>query len=58
MQILEERLVLAATDVGNFLQCGHLSRLDLALARGVVGPRPQRPVEADLFARHGAAVAR
>ena len=40
MRRLSEQLILAPTDVGNFLSCRHLSRRDLAVANGLV----QRPV--------------
>ena len=43
MKQLADRLVLAPTDLGNFLSCRHLVSLDLAAARG----EAQRPVRYD-----------
>lgn len=47
-----EKIVLAPTDLSNFLSCKHLSRLDLAVAQGVA-ERPVRygPVLEELKAR-------
>ena len=36
MRILSNRIVLSATDVANHLSCGHLTELDLRLARGEI----------------------
>src|ERR1700751_6340578 len=38
MKISEGRVRLAASDVGNFLACRRLTQLDLARARGELGP--------------------
>jgi len=52
MKLEAGRLRLAASDVANFLACGHLTRLDMLLARGQL--RPPRACDAgfqDLVAR-------
>ena len=60
MRLDGERLRLSASDVANFVACGHLTRLDLLRARGEI--RPPRAFDlgfADLVARgeaHEAAV--
>ncbi len=45
MQLLDDALVLSATDLNNFLACEHLTALDLAALRGERGrpPRAHRP---------------
>lgn len=55
MRRLPTQLILAPTDLGNFLSCRHLSNRDLAAANGVV-ERPVRygPVLDELKARGGA----
>jgi uncharacterized protein len=55
MRQLKTHIVLAPTDLGNFLSCRHLSHRDLAAANGVV-ERPVRygPVLDELKARGGA----
>ena len=45
MKLLPHKLVLAATDLSNFLSCQHLVSLDLAAARGA----QERPVRYDPF---------
>ena len=53
MQLLEEQLVLSASDLNNFLACPHLTTLDLAQARGELEARPERGADAELLARKG-----
>ena len=38
MRLDGERLRLSASDVANFVACGHLTRLDLLHARGEIQP--------------------
>ena len=53
MQILDEQLILSASDLNNFLACAHLTTLDLARARGEVEVEPERGADAELLARKG-----
>ena len=36
MQLLEGEIVLSATDLTGFLECEHLTQLELKAARGVI----------------------
>jgi predicted RecB family nuclease len=53
MQLLDEQLILSATDLNNFLACPHLTTLDLARAHGELEARPERGADAELLARKG-----
>lgn len=53
MQVLDEQLVLSASDLNNFLACPHLTTLDLAQARGELEDEPERGADAELLARKG-----
>ena len=53
MQILEDNLILSASDLNNFLACPHLTALDLARARGELAIEPERGADAELLARKG-----
>ena len=53
MQLLDEQLILSASDLNNFLACPHLTTLDLALMRGVMEAKPERGADAELLARKG-----
>lgn len=53
MQLLDEQLIVSASDVNNYLACPHLTTLDLARARGELDIEPQRGAGAELLARKG-----
>ena len=53
MQLLDEQLILSASDLNNFLACPHLTTLDLAHARGELEAEPERGADAELLARKG-----
>jgi len=53
MQLLDEQLILSASDLNNFLACPHLTTLDLAHARGEQEAKPERGADAELLARKG-----
>lgn len=53
MQLLDEQLILSASDLNNFLACPHLTTLDLAQARGELQAKPERGADAELLARKG-----
>ncbi len=53
MRILDGRLIFSASDLNNFLECPHLTRLDLAVALGDMPDRPPRSASAELVARKG-----
>jgi predicted RecB family nuclease len=53
MQLLDEQLILSASDLNNFLACPHLTTLDLAQARGELEAEPERGADAELLARKG-----
>ena len=53
MQLLDQQLILSASDLNNFLACPHLTTLDLARARGEIGEVPERGADAELLARKG-----
>ena len=52
MRVLEGRLLLGATDVSDFLSCGHLTQLELLRVHGEQLPRVQTEL-AELLARLG-----
>src|ERR1041385_6914505 len=53
MQLLDEHLLLSASDLINFLECEHLTWLDLEQALGRLYVEPKRPDTAELVARKG-----
>lgn len=53
MQLLDEQLILSASDLNNFLACPHLTTLDLAYACGELEAKPERGADAELLARKG-----
>ena len=53
MQLLDEQLILSASDLNNFLACPHLTTLDLGRARGELEAKPERGADAELLARKG-----
>jgi uncharacterized protein len=53
MQLLEDRLILSASDLINHLECAHLTALDLGVATGALTLEPTRTDTADLVARKG-----
>src|SRR5579864_332177 len=52
MRILEDRLLLGATDLSGFIACEHLTQLSLRAARGEALPRTVTPLS-ELLARLG-----
>lgn len=53
MQKLDDRLILSASDLVNFLECKHLTWLDLERAEGRLNLEPKRADTAELVARKG-----
>ena len=53
MQLLDDNLILSASDLNNFLACGHLTALDLSRARGELTIEPEQGADAELLARKG-----
>src|SRR4051812_28998362 len=53
MQLLDDRLLLSASDLINYLECAHLTRLDLEVVRGEIVLDETRTDAADLVARKG-----
>src|SRR5271166_1914283 len=53
MELVDGNLVFAATDLINFLECGHLTWLEREGARGRLVAEPKRPESADLVAAKG-----
>ena len=53
MQLLDDQLILSASDLDNYLACEHLTTLDLARARGDIEAAPERGADAELLARKG-----
>jgi predicted RecB family nuclease len=53
MEVLEQDLVLSASDLINFLECEHLTALDLQKAQGQLNAEEKRPDTADLVTRKG-----
>jgi len=52
-QLLDDKLILSASDLNNYLACPHLTTLDLARARGELEVEPERGADAELLARKG-----
>ncbi|CAA9518374.1 MAG: Superfamily I DNA and RNA helicases and helicase subunits [uncultured Solirubrobacterales bacterium] len=53
MQLVDDRLILSATDLINHLECAHLSHLDLEVVSGRLAIEETRAEAADLVARKG-----
>src|SRR3954470_11537592 len=53
MQLVDDCLLLSASDLINYLECAHLTRLDLEVVRGEVALDETRTDAADLVARKG-----
>ena len=53
MQLVDQELIVSASDLNNFLACAHLSALDLARARGNEVGEPEQGADAELLARKG-----
>lgn len=53
MQLVDDRLILSASDLINYLECAHFTRLDLMVARGELALEETRTNAADLVARKG-----
>ncbi len=53
MQLVDDRLLLSASDLINHLECAHLTSLDLGVARGALTLEEKRTDAADLVARKG-----
>jgi uncharacterized protein len=53
LQLLDDNLILSASDLNNYLACPHLTTLDLARARGELDAEPQRGADAELLSRKG-----
>jgi predicted RecB family nuclease len=53
MQVVNDRLILSASDLINYLECRHLTYLDLGVATGDFELEPTRTDAADLLAKKG-----
>jgi hypothetical protein len=53
VQLVNDRLLLSASDLINYLECAHLTRLDLEVVRGEIVLDETRTDAADLVARKG-----
>lgn len=53
MKLLDGRLRISANDLGNFLLCRHLTRLDLAAGHGLVRPPRIQDLGTEALARRG-----
>jgi predicted RecB family nuclease len=53
MQLVDNKLVLSASDLNNYLACRHLAELDLALAKGKVTLKAEPGADAELLAQKG-----
>src|SRR5881275_2889714 len=53
MEVVEGQLRLSASDLIDFLECEHLTRLNLARANGQLRTEPKRPDTSQLIARKG-----
>lgn len=53
MKIIDGQVRLSASDVANFLECRHLTRLDLLNARGVIKPQYLSDVGLDDLVKRG-----
>src|SRR5690348_12418214 len=53
MQLVHEHLVSSATDLTNFLECEHLTQLDVLSVRGEIAPRLGDDPEIEVVRRRG-----
>jgi uncharacterized protein len=53
VQLIDGELLLSASDLINFLECEHLTHLDIEAANGRLGAEPKRADTADLLSRKG-----
>jgi uncharacterized protein len=53
MYLLDEQLILSASDLNDYVQCRHLTHLNLAKLRGEAEPEGERDLTADLIAQKG-----
>src|SRR2546428_5112225 len=53
MERVDDRLILSASDLIDFLECPHLTHLDLQVATGALSLEAIRTDSADLVARKG-----
>src|ERR1700722_5484917 len=53
MELVDGQLILSATDLINYLECGHLTWLDRERAEGLLSDEPKRPETAELVATKG-----
>jgi len=53
MELVDGQLILSATDLINYLECGHLTWLDRERAEGLLSAEPKRPETAELVAAKG-----
>jgi uncharacterized protein len=53
VQLLDDQLILSASDLNNYVACPHLTTLDLTRARGELDVEPERGDNAELLARKG-----
>jgi uncharacterized protein len=53
VQLVDDRLILSASDLINHLECAHLTSLDVGVARGALTLEETRTDAADLVARKG-----
>lgn len=53
MHLVQDQLILSASDLNNYLACEHLTTLDLARARGELDAKPERGADAELLGRKG-----
>jgi len=53
MQLLDDHLLLSASDLINFLECEHLTALDSEKAYRRLDAKPKRPDSAELVSRKG-----
>ena len=53
MQLLDETVVISATDLNNYLACEHLTTLDLKVVQGELERQTERPGQAELLAKLG-----
>ena len=53
MELLDEHLLLSARDLVNFLECEHLTTLDLEKAHGRLDSAPKRPDTVEVLTQKG-----
>jgi hypothetical protein len=53
LQLLDDAVVISATDVNNYLACEHLTTLDLKVLHGELERPTERPGQAELLAKLG-----